>query len=230
MDSGVERMFSLIEGKAANYAFFFENAKDPSWIPHLVERGYFLDPPETQRVDGQEHVPFWPPLLYLKRVAREAPASVVEVVRGLPELDNYRIKLQILDIALELPGPESALLKAKVFDIDKHDLRFWSHSYVDLLRYWIDENELDAALELLEILVQFEPDSRQEEKREWYREHGVDLTPPAEPVAYLRGWEYREMFQKCIRPLAEKAPFRNGMCSCICNRGNGPIARTGGTG
>ena len=107
-----------------------------------------------------------------------------------------------------MPGPRSALLKSKVLDIDKDDLRFWGHAYVDLLRHWIDEDEVDAALELLEILVQFEPDPQQEEKREWYREHGVDLTPPAEPVPYLSDWEYREMFQKCIRPLAEKKPFR----------------------
>ena len=204
----VERMFSLIEGKTANYVFFFENAKDPSWIPHLVERGYFSDPPEKQVVDGKDYAPFWPPLLYLKRVARKDSAAVVEVVQGLPKVDNHRVKLQILDVALELPGPQSAMLKAKVLDIDMHDLQFWGHSYVDLLRYWIDENEVDAALELLEILVQFEPDSRLEEKRDWYREHGVDMTPPAEPVAYLRDWEYREMFQKCIRPLAAKQPFR----------------------
>lgn len=208
IDSDVERMFSLIEGKTANYLFFFENAIDPSWIPHLVDRGYFSDPPGTQVVDGQDHAPFWPPLLYLKRVARKNPTAVVDVVQRVPKVDNYRIKLQILDIALELPGPKSAMLKAKVLDIDKHDLKFWSHSYVDLLRYWIDENEVGAALELLEILVQFEPDSRQEEKRDWYRELGVDITPPAEPVSYLRGWEYREMFQKCICPLAAKEPFR----------------------
>ena len=204
----VERMFSLIEGKTANYVFFFENAKDPSWIPHLVERGYFSDPPEKQVVDGQDYAPFWPPLLYLKRVARKDPAAVVEVVKGLPKVDNYRVKLQILDIALELPGPRSAMLKAKVLDIDMHDLQIWGHSYVELLRYWIDENEVDAALKLLELVVQFEPDSRLEEKRNWYREHGVDITPLAEPVAYLRHWEYREMFRRCIRPLAEKEPFR----------------------
>ena len=208
MDSDVERMFSLMEAKTANYVFFFENADDPSWIPHLLGRGYFSDPPEKQVVDGQDHAPFWPPLLYLKRVARKDPAAVVDVVQRLPKVDNYRIKLQILYIALALPGPQSTMLKAKVLDIDMHDLQIWGHSYVNLLRYWIDENEVDAALELLEILVQFEPDSRLEEKRDWYREHGVDITPPAEPGAYLGDWEYGEMFQRCIRPLSEKEPFR----------------------
>ena len=57
------------------------------------------------------------------------------------------------------------------------------------------------------MLVQFEPDPRLENKQNWYLELGIDWNPPVTPVPRLEEWEYREMFENGVRPLAEKEPY-----------------------
>ena len=164
-DSDVERLFALMERRGANYTFFFDQATDPCWIPHLKEKGYFSNPPGTELAgDGQGNAPYWWPLHYLSRVVLRAQDTVVEILQQLPDVDNLRIKLQILEIARLLPGVQSAKLKWKVLDLGEWDLPFLGHWYSELLAHWVKEEEIGAALQLAEVLVQFEPDPQLEYK------------------------------------------------------------------
>ena len=52
--------------------------------------------------------------------------------------------------------------------------------------------------------MHFEPDPQSEYKRDLYLENGIDWTPALTPVPILEEWEYREVFEKGIRPLVEK--------------------------
>ena len=222
-DSDVERLFALMERRGANYTFFFDQATDPSWIPHLKEKGYFSNPPSMEREgEGQGNAPYWWPLHYLSRVAHRDQDTVVEILQQLPDVDNLRIKLKILEIARQLPGVQSAKLKSKVLDIGEWELPFLDHWYSELLTHWVKENETDAALELADVLVQFEPDPRLEYKRNWYLEEGLDFNPPVEPVPKLRYWEYRRMFEKGVRPLAETEPYA---VACILANAAGKMIR-----
>ena len=207
-EADIARLFDLMSRRGANYTFFFEQAADPCWIPILEERGYFSAPPSEAVVsDGQRVAPYWWPLHYLSRMAEDAPEEVVQIVLGLPGFDNPRIQEQILIIARRLPGAESSKLAPKVLEVRREDLSFFGHLYAELLSHWVTEGETTAALELAGVLVQFDSDPFLDNKRSRYLEHGIPWDPPAVPVPRLGDWEYRRMFEKAVRPLAEKEPY-----------------------
>ncbi len=207
-DADIEHLFTLMERRGANYTFFFDQATDPSWIPFLRERGYFSNPPNLEQIDGgQVNAPYWWPIHYLSKVTPDAPDEVVEIILGIPRVDNPRVKFRILEIARQLPGAQSVKLKPKVLDLGNSDLPFLGHWYYQLLAHWTEEYEIEAALELAAMLVQFEPDLHLENKRRRYLELGIDWNPPVTPVPRLREWEYRKMFENGVRPLAEKEPY-----------------------
>ena len=204
----IERLFTLIERRGANYTFFFDQATDPSWIPFLMEREYFSNPPRLEQIDsGQINAPYWWPIHYLSKVALDASDEVVETILGLPRVDNPRVKFRILEIARQLPGAQSVKLKPRVLDLGTRDLPFLDLWYSRLLAHWTNENEIEAALDLAEMLVQFEPDPQLESKRNRYVELGINWNPPVTPVPRLEEWQYREMFESGVRPLAEKEPY-----------------------
>ena len=203
----IRRIFELLERRGANYAYFFDNATDASWIPFLRDKGYFSDPPNVEPLgDGQVNSPYWWPLHYLANVVRQAPDDVIEVILRLPKVDNPRVTLRILDIARQLPGTQSVKLKSKVLDEASVEQWFSGHWYADLLAHWVRENETTAALELTEMLVQFEPDPQLEAKRNWQLENQLDWSPPITPTPRLREWDYKEMIERGVHPLAEKEP------------------------
>ena len=206
--SDEERLFTLIERRGANYRFFFEQASDPSWIPLLRNNGLFSSPPDLERVaDKQWNASYWWPLNYLSRAASHDPETVVEVILALPDIDNPRIKTQVLDIARKLPGVQSARLKPKILVIGQRDFPLMGHWYTELLVHWVRQNEIQAAQELAEVLVGFEPDPQLDHKRDWYKEHGLEGNPPVSPVPRVRDWEYRQMFEQAVEPLAEREPI-----------------------
>ena len=131
----------------------------------------------------------------------------MEILLGVPRVDNPRVKFRILEIARQLPGAQSVKLKPRVFDVGTRDLPFLDLWYSQLLAHWTKENEIEAALDLAAMLVQFEPDPQWEHERNWYLADGIDWNPPVTPISRLREWEYREMFENAVRPLAEKEPY-----------------------
>ena len=204
----IERLFTLMERRGANYTFFFDQATDPCWIHFLGERGYFSNPPTLEQIEGgQVNAPYWWPIHYLSKVTLHAPDEVVDTVLGLPRVDNPRVKHRILEIASQLRGAQSTKLKPKVLDLGNSDLPFLGLWYSRLLAHWVDENEIEAALELATILVHFEPDPQLENKRNRNLEIGIDWSPLVTPVPRLEEWEYREMFENGVRPLAEREPY-----------------------
>src|SRR5207245_5578218 len=66
----IQRALRLIERRGANFAFFFDNVRDPIWLEPLDTAGYFKDPPPiTPAGEGFVNFPLWWPMLFLRRVA-----------------------------------------------------------------------------------------------------------------------------------------------------------------
>jgi hypothetical protein len=103
-----ERVMQLLESRGSNYDYFFKNANNAVWLEHLSERGYFLNPPDTeQTTEGHYVVPWWPPLEYLVRVFDAAPAEVLDIISALPNTDNFRILEGIFRIILKADSPNA---------------------------------------------------------------------------------------------------------------------------
>ena len=78
-ENDMERMFSLIERKGSNFAFFFKHATDTTWIPALKERGYFEHPPRVEQIDQDRvNFPTWWPIIYIERASINNPVLVGE--------------------------------------------------------------------------------------------------------------------------------------------------------
>ena len=91
-EADINRMFSIIERRGANYVFFFKQAAenaDTSWLSHLGKRGHFANPRNAERI-GEDlgNFPFWWPLHYLAKISKHAPDEVVNLVLGLPTVNN----------------------------------------------------------------------------------------------------------------------------------------------
>ena len=199
-ENDVEQMFSLIERRGANFVFFFKRAAetaDATWLPFLNERGYFADPPNVELIDDNRVIfPFWWPIHYLAKIAKHAPNEVIEIVRGIPKVDNPRVYNGILEIALSLQEEQSAALRPKILESLDIDYQAFPQRYEDLLVHWVAENQTSAALELTKVLVGFMPTPQSESEEIRRRENPLDLL------------EYDEIMSKGVRPLAEKTPYQ----------------------
>ena len=198
--------------KEIDRRYFFSRLKNPQWLQPLVERDYFKSPPRVRDLpDGSTQFPFWPELQYLKNVSGHVPDEVVRVVLDIPEVDNPRVYQDVLEIALNLPGTQSAMLKPKMLEFAEMEPRSLLHIYPgfqDLLIHWTEEDQISAALDLCEVLVQFEPDPQSEAKRKRRKEDPNDWTTRLEPAPRFDEWDYEEILTRGVRPLAEKVPYQ----------------------
>ena len=227
--SAIDRILSLIERRGANFAFFFKRVTetaDAAWIPILDNRGYFAHPPNTEPIgDGRVNFPFWWPIRFLANMSNHAPDEVIEIVSRLPEVDNPKVYDDILDIALRLHGEQSTKLKPKILEYTGIEYQWYADRYADLLAHWTAENQIQAALELLQILVKFVPDpqskykqtQRKENPDDWttsqktnddYFKEGFNLPRLLKPVPRFDEWKYVKVLEKGVRPLIEKEPLK----------------------
>ncbi len=195
-----ERMLSLIENNGANYRFFFKRAADPTWLPVLVEKGYFRSPPARYLADdGYIQFPPWPELEYLKKIldgaSEEDTEKVVELVHNLPQVDNPFVGDDILDIALKLHGERSGRLSQKIFQCAEQGYQFIPFKYAEILAHWTREGQFSAALDLSKILVKFSKDPESQDKQ--------DLKPKLR----CSEWDYEHILKEGIRPLAASKPY-----------------------
>lgn len=219
-EADINRMFSIIERRGANYVFFFKQAAetaDTSWLSHLGKRGYLANPPNTERIgEDLANFPFWWPLHYLAKISKHAPDQVTNLVLGLFKVDNPSVYEEILTIALQLRGEESAKLMPKILESLELEHQVWTYQYADLLGHWTKENQVKAALQLATILVTFVPDPQDKDKRKRRGEKPQDLAAIATMAAETRlkpspridHLEYCEIMSKGVRPLAEKVPYK----------------------
>ena len=208
----IDRTLSLVE-KGTGRRNFFSRLTNPLWMQPLVERGYFQSPPTIRYFDdGNVQFPPWPELQYLRNVSRDVPDEVVNLVLGLPTVNNPSVYDDILEIALQLHGEESAKLMPKILESLELEHRLKTYQYAELLSHWTKENQVASALELSKILVAFAPDPESKVKHNRRRENPSDLGkawgPLLEPSPKFDPWEYKRIMSKGVRPLAEREPYQ----------------------
>ena len=208
-ESDVSRLLTLIKRRGANYSFFFEHVSDAAWIPILEREGYFSHPPSSEPIDeDRSEFPIWIPVKYLSKVAKDAPSEVARILSNLPPVDNPWVYGGILDAALNLSGSQSARLLNKMMEYTRLDFHFLAHRFPSLLNHWTAESQTSAALKLSEVLIQFEPDPKAREKRDRYRKDSSDWLSGLNPSPRFENWDYREILNSGVRPLAEKEPYK----------------------
>ena len=193
----------LIRASAANLDYFFSNQKDASWLPFLLQEGFFQEPtpPETGTTDeGQTwfRFPNWPESQYLARIAAEVPEQVVEAIERIPETPNPRVHEDIIVAATALPGELAARVAKReqrwLADYEGH-LVSLPHSAGDLLAHLAQEGETKSAFALAGTLLKIVVDPRYEDQTSHHR-----------AVALVGDWEYGEILEKAWPPLMVAEP------------------------
>ena len=194
--------------KETDRQFFFTRLKNPLWLPEIVSRGHFLSPPRAVILaDGSTQYPYWPELEYLKNIASEVPDDVIEVILEIPKIDNPGVDLGILKTALQLPGGQSAQLKERVLECAKSSPELLHHTLAEVLSYWLEQNQVPAALDLVGVLVKFAPDPASAEKRKRHREHLEDISTMLRPSPAFDDYGYQTLLNGEVRKLSEQEPY-----------------------
>ena len=209
----IERVIRLLQSRGENYRYFFLNAKEPMWIPHLHASGFFGNPPEVELTeDGGFKIPDWPPIYYLERVF-EAPTGrdeVLGILDELPETTNPRVLEGIVNIVLK-SDDSNTLVRFSERLLAFVDHYQWGHEKIIRLvnRLSFGDGPLGRFSEaFLFKVVTFQPDQQTEEKQDRRRADPEDLTTSLEPLPRFGEWEYHEILEKGVRPLSEREPYQ----------------------
>lgn len=208
----IKKIFELIKRRGANYAFFFKNVNNPAWITPLSQNGYFKNPPNIDAAgDGQIIIPLWWPIIFLQKVSTRSPEKVVEIILSFEKTDNPRILREIFSIACELTEIELSLrLKPWIKRFLQSPYRWGEDDLiVNILHKWGHEPgpSLTAAQEIIQYVVAFQPNPKEEE-RSLRQETPDDWDISLEPGPRFDQWEYQQILEKGVRPLAEKEPYQ----------------------
>lgn len=207
----IDRAMQLLDSRGSNYDYFFQNAGDTVWLDPLSERGYFLTPPNAeQTTEGHYIVPWWPPLEYLIRVFDTAPTEVMNIISALPNTDNFRVLEGILKIALEADSAD-ALLRLSRFITAYIENCQWGHVHIiSLLEkpFIFDAHLSEVTPALLLKIVEFRRDPHEQEKRLRRKDNPEAWDTSLEPVPRFDQWEYQQILEKGVRPLAEREPYQ----------------------
>ncbi len=229
----IERVMRLLQSRGENYRYFFLNAKEPMWIPHLHTNGFFDNPPEVERTeDGGFKIPDWPPIYYLERVFETPTArdEVLGILDELPETTNPRVLEGIVNIVLKSDDSNNLVrFSEKLLAFVAHYQ--WGHEKIIQLvnRLSFTDGRLSRFSEaFLFNVVAFQADQQAEEKQTRRKAEPQDWTiltkitdfqeyekarkkldqEVLEPQAHFNEWEYQEILEKGVRPLSQREPYR----------------------
>ena len=218
----IEKVLASVK-KETDRQYFFSRLNNPLWIGPLRERGYFNNPPGLKKLpDGYVQYPHWPELSYLVAIAEEAPDQVVEIILSLPKTDNPRVYDDVLAIALKLEGQKSAGLLPKLIEYIELDNPFLAHRYFELLQHWTDQGNIVEVLEIAKLLVPFREDPKARDKQQLHKKQPNSSGTSLEPTPRIDQWEYQQILQKGVYPLAEHEPYQvsriliDAVASMIC--------------
>lgn len=207
----IERAMQLLSSRGSNYDYFFQNADDVVWLAPLLDRGYFVNPPEKEQTSENHYsFPWWPPLEYLTRVYDAAPAEVLHIISSLPNTDNFRVLEGILKIALKADSA-SVLSSLSRFVSAFIESYHWGHELViSLLKMpcIFDARLSELTPSLLLRIVEFRRDPREREKQLRRKDDQEAWSSLLEPTPRFDQWEYQQILEQGIRFLAEREPYQ----------------------
>ena len=207
-DEMINKVLSSVK-KETDRQYFFSRLNNPLWVKPLYDRGFFSNPPGKKNLpDGYVQYQNWPELSYLANVAGEATDQIINIIIGMPKTDNPRVYDGILEIALKLQGRESARLLPKIIEYLELENQFLAHNHPKILKHWTTQGNIEEALEIVSKLVSFQEDPRSQEKRSHRKDDPNAQYTSLEPTSRFHQWEYQEILEKGVLPLAEKEPFR----------------------
>ncbi len=185
-------------GHIEHYRYFFENLKDPAWIPALRTEGIFRTPPPIEA----SGIPRWAASEYLVRVADRADPTAVlngltDIVDALAQrtLANPFVIRDLVDVLLKLPAQHSVRFISRLSKWVHHDsgILFWRR-LGKLTTHLADGGLSQEALTLLTALLAIEHVQADGDSDILYR--------PVKPRISM--YEYRQVVEDHLQPVLDR--------------------------
>ena len=152
----VRRLLALA-GSREDYEHVFGQLTSAAWIPALVEAGIFRSPEPPVRQGAYILFPVWGPSRYLARVADQDPEGVVEVLLRLPETENWRIQVDVIDAGMVLPARLAVRLVPRVVRwLAQPSYGLVAERATALMRRFASDGLADPALQIARALLALE--------------------------------------------------------------------------
>ena len=150
----IEKAVKLMESGGANYAYFFNKINTPDWIEPLREKGLFKNPPS---VTSEGAADWWPESRYLVRMAGKDPKQVLGVIEGIPATDNFYVRTDIIQTALNMPADCASQLagKVKMYMHDKF-ARVYAEELCELVVHLLKGGEIKAGIDVAKEILDVE--------------------------------------------------------------------------
>lgn len=210
-EDDIQNALRLIQRRGANFTYFFNNIDCTAWLSPLNSERYFRKPVNVVSTE-EDHVsfPIWWPIIFLCKVADKAPDEVIEIVSNVGETDNPRVLENIVEITLKVPPTDqSTKLLNKAIALAETPFKLSRTNLGKLVAHWAAGTDLTLkyAMKLAKHLVYFEQDPNHEEKLARRKKDPKDIYTILDPVPKFDKWDYIEILNQGIRPLAEAIPF-----------------------
>lgn len=190
-------LLARVPNNSVLLGYFFEKVDNPKWLAMLKSRQFYKHPPKAiLHPDGGISYPSWPQAEYLKKIANNKSCSnnIVQIINDL-DTDNARVKSEAIEVATKLPPEESIKLVDKINQWSLSIERWILPKTIGDYLFYLGENGYitEALLLAKNLLAINQKDS-------------IDIGDTTLISSGLKikidDWEYQEILQKNILPLA----------------------------
>jgi len=195
--------------KSSLIEYWFTRLENVRWLPLLQKAGFFLSPIGPDELpDGSIRCLSWPQSVFLIKCTDKHPTEVTDIILNTKNrpTENTRVHQEFVEIAIKLPSAEAARLVpyAKGWIRDKyHMITLLPTRLAELVAKLAKEGQPESAFDLASAITDVRIDAEKYEKRK--KEEEFELSPKAE--AYVKNWDYANMFKQFEQALFESNPL-----------------------
>jgi hypothetical protein len=203
-DSGMlEAILTVLRTREDLRRYFFRTGPSAAWAPILYEQGFFKQPPPPEETEQGYSLPPWDVLYYLNSIASQAPDVVVRVAETLDAAGWYISR--VIRALREIPAERSVKLLPRIIGwLDEPSVAAAiANETADLIVHFVQSEQLDAALDLMQALTAPIPSS--EAKTIDHQVFGAEARSK-----FITAYDYEaeQLFEHVIPQLAALAPKR----------------------
>lgn len=138
-------------------AYFFRSRPHPQWARVLWEEGFFSEPPSPRPYEGRHLLPYWDAQNYLISVATDVPHLLIEHIKRQRGDSGYAESALRALCLISGKQAEAAVTRVLEWVLDYRIGQILTNAVVGLIRHFISEKSIGAALDLFRGLIMPHP-------------------------------------------------------------------------
>lgn len=194
----VEKVLKKINSTQVVRDHFFKSINNPEWLEPLDKNQVFDNPIKEVYVDGGMWFPAWEEGEYLVRIADKKPDEVMAILKKLPDTNNERVMVNVVQALLKIDSSKAIDLVDRVKGyIEKPQYLLLDGPVGDLIVKLACDGAADEAIELAAAALKIMPDpeATAEADKTWLY-----------PKTWYRSHAYEEIVKKITPALTGAAP------------------------